>query len=94
MFEMIVVILMLVIVIQLFALNKAIRGVSRGLLELSTNPLRHQVKVESELSERIGVIEDKMDDISDEVTTIRRNFISDEEKTELWIEHVTRKGTE
>lgn len=84
MFELLIVILLLVIVVQLFTLKQAIAGVANITAALATNPIRHQVTVESDLSEKLGDINSKLFDLSIDVNAIRGHFVSDEVDSYDW----------
>lgn len=89
----ILIVLVAVLIFQIFRLGRTLSVIPKLMAEIATNPIRHHVNVSSDianLSEKFDSLERVLDDIDREITGLRRNFVTDEMMTEMWLESVTK----
>lgn len=78
----ILVALVVVVIFQLFSLKRALAVIATTLGELATNPIKHHVDVTSDMRDipnRLADIDLTLDVIRDEVQSIRRSILPDED---------------
>jgi hypothetical protein len=76
MFEILVMSLLAVIALELFSANRALRATTQLLAELATNPIRHSVDITSSGDTTLNDIEDRLAEISANVSSLEGHFVS------------------
>lgn len=83
MFEFLIVTLLIVVVIMMFSVIHTLASISHLLVQISTNPIRHHVDVTSEArdaSKTLGNIDLNVSVIFDELKSLRRHFVPDDDR--------------
>jgi len=68
MFEILIVVLLCVLVVQLFAVKRAITDVGQFLAQLATSPIRHHVEFETDISRTLNEIQESVASIEVHLT--------------------------